>query len=240
MRVATWNVNSVKQRVPRLLPWLDQRQPDVVCLQETKLADDAFDELLGDELASRGYAFARHGEVQWNGVAILSPRGLSRLWRRYASQQYTSRAKELLAICRTAASSTGTGCFLSSSKKDWERLAFSTNRPPWALSSSMNMDVSGYAGLRGRFWSLLDLKGKATAGYPLGLVADGRHLLAANRYFKPPEPCMKGFPQLDLAVVGANCLCLEIEQDKPRARPVGNADGNWRASWRWPEARLDN
>jgi exodeoxyribonuclease-3 len=76
MRVATWNVNSVKQRVPRLLPWLDERQPDVVCLQETKLADDAFDQLLGDELAGRGYAFARHGEVQWNGVAILSRTGL--------------------------------------------------------------------------------------------------------------------------------------------------------------------
>jgi exodeoxyribonuclease-3 len=76
VRVATWNVNSVKQRVPRLLPWLDQRQPDVVCLQETKLGDDAFDQLLGDELASRGYAFARHGELQWNGVAILSRAGL--------------------------------------------------------------------------------------------------------------------------------------------------------------------
>jgi exodeoxyribonuclease III len=76
MRVATWNVNSAKQRVPRLLPWLDQRQPDVLCLQETKLTDDAFDQLLGDELASRGYAFARHGEVQWNGVAILSRLGL--------------------------------------------------------------------------------------------------------------------------------------------------------------------
>ena len=47
MRVATWNVNSVKQRVPRLLPWLDQRRPDVVCLQETKLTDTAFTELLG-------------------------------------------------------------------------------------------------------------------------------------------------------------------------------------------------
>jgi exodeoxyribonuclease-3 len=76
VRVATWNVNSVKQRVPRLLPWLDQRQPDVVCLQETKLADEAFDLLLGDELASRGYEFARHGEGQWNGVAILSRTGL--------------------------------------------------------------------------------------------------------------------------------------------------------------------
>jgi exodeoxyribonuclease-3 len=76
VRIATWNVNSVKQRVPRLLPWLDQRQPDVVCLQETKLADDAFAELLGDELATRGYAVAVHGEATWNGVAILSRVGL--------------------------------------------------------------------------------------------------------------------------------------------------------------------
>jgi exodeoxyribonuclease III len=76
VRVATWNVNSVKQRAPRLLAWLDQRQPDVVCLQETKLADDTFCQMLGDELASRGYAVALHGEVQWNGVAILSRTGL--------------------------------------------------------------------------------------------------------------------------------------------------------------------
>jgi exodeoxyribonuclease III len=76
MRVATWNVNSVKQRVPRLLPWLDQRQPDVVCLQETKLSDEAFTTLLGDELGARGYAAALYGEAQWNGVAILSKVGL--------------------------------------------------------------------------------------------------------------------------------------------------------------------
>ncbi len=76
VRVATWNVNSVKQRVPRLLPWLDQRQPDVVCLQETKLTDDAFRELLGEELARRGYAVALYGEARWNGVAILSRMGL--------------------------------------------------------------------------------------------------------------------------------------------------------------------
>jgi exodeoxyribonuclease-3 len=76
MRIATWNVNSVKQRVPRLLPWLDKRRPDVVCLQETKLTDDAFDELLGDELEQRGYEAAAHGEQAWNGVAILSRVGL--------------------------------------------------------------------------------------------------------------------------------------------------------------------
>jgi len=76
VRIATWNVNSVKQRVPRLLPWLDQRAPDVVCLQETKLADEAFTALLGDALAERGYQVALHGEVQWNGVALMSRVGL--------------------------------------------------------------------------------------------------------------------------------------------------------------------
>ncbi len=76
LRIATWNVNSVKQRLPRLLPWLDERSPDVVCLQETKLADDAFRELLEDELAQRDYAVALHGEATWNGVAILSRAGL--------------------------------------------------------------------------------------------------------------------------------------------------------------------
>jgi exodeoxyribonuclease III len=81
MRIATWNVNSVKQRLPRLLPWLDERQPDVVCLQETKLADDVFSELLGAELDKRGYAVALHGEATWNGVAILSKAGLDEVER---------------------------------------------------------------------------------------------------------------------------------------------------------------
>jgi exodeoxyribonuclease III len=76
VRIATWNVNSVKQRVPRLLPWLDERQPDVVCLQEIKLTQEAFADLLGAELEARGYAFAAHGQPQWNGVAILSRAGL--------------------------------------------------------------------------------------------------------------------------------------------------------------------
>ena len=76
MRIATWNVNSVRSRLPRLLPWLDQRQPDVVCLQETKLSDDAFDELLTGPLAERGYQVAHHGEGRWNGVALVSRVGL--------------------------------------------------------------------------------------------------------------------------------------------------------------------
>src|SRR3954464_14182212 len=62
--------------MPRLLAWLDQRGRAVVSLQETKLADDKFAALLGDELAGRGYAVAAHGEAAWNGVAILSRVGL--------------------------------------------------------------------------------------------------------------------------------------------------------------------
>ena len=76
MRIVTWNVNSAKIRIPRLFPWLDERRPDVLCLQETKLADDAFDEQLGDDIRARGYEYAHYGEGRWNGVAILSRVGL--------------------------------------------------------------------------------------------------------------------------------------------------------------------
>jgi exodeoxyribonuclease III len=73
VRIATWNVNSVMARLPRLLGWLDEAAPDVVCLQETKVADDAFP---ADEVAALGYAVAHHGEGRWNGVAVLSRVGL--------------------------------------------------------------------------------------------------------------------------------------------------------------------
>src|SRR3954447_602885 len=76
MRIATWNVNSVKQRLPRLLPWLDERQPDIVGLQEPKLTDEAFADLLQGELTARGYEVATCGEAAWNGVALLSRVGL--------------------------------------------------------------------------------------------------------------------------------------------------------------------
>jgi exodeoxyribonuclease III len=76
VRLATWNVNSVRSRLPRLLPWLDARAPDVLCLQETKLPPDAFDELIRPALSERGYAVAHHGEGRWNGVAIASRVGL--------------------------------------------------------------------------------------------------------------------------------------------------------------------
>lgn len=71
--IATWNVNSVGARLPRLLGWLEQRSPDVVALQETKCADDAFPH---PELNALGYEAMHVGDGRWNGVAILSRIGL--------------------------------------------------------------------------------------------------------------------------------------------------------------------
>ncbi|GAA2261630.1 exodeoxyribonuclease III [Actinomadura luteofluorescens] len=73
MRLATWNVNSVKARLPRLLAWLDETKPDVVCLQETKCRADLFPAAEVEEL---GYATAAHGDGRWNGVAVLSRVGI--------------------------------------------------------------------------------------------------------------------------------------------------------------------
>lgn len=74
LRLATWNVNSLKARLPRVEEWIDEFHPDVLCLQETKLADHAFPDLVFRE---RGYESAHHGQGQWNGVAVLSKVGLS-------------------------------------------------------------------------------------------------------------------------------------------------------------------
>jgi exodeoxyribonuclease-3 len=69
MRIATWNVNSIKQRMDCLIAWLKERAPDIVCLQETKCLDDAFPR---EPIESLGYNVAVHGQKAFNGVAILS------------------------------------------------------------------------------------------------------------------------------------------------------------------------
>jgi exodeoxyribonuclease-3 len=69
MRIATWNVNSIKQRIGNTVAWLTARQPDIVCLQETKCVDEAFPR---DAFEALGYNVAVHGQKAFNGVAILS------------------------------------------------------------------------------------------------------------------------------------------------------------------------
>jgi exodeoxyribonuclease-3 len=69
MRIASWNINSLRRRQDRLLSWLSDSAPDIVCLQETKCADEQFPELV---LRSAGYHCAFHGQKSYNGVAILA------------------------------------------------------------------------------------------------------------------------------------------------------------------------
>src|SRR5919204_3291826 len=74
MRIATWNVNSLKARLEKVLWWLERARPDVLLMQETKLADA---EAPADAFAAAGYALAHHGEGTWNGVAIASRCGIA-------------------------------------------------------------------------------------------------------------------------------------------------------------------
>ena len=69
MRIATWNVNSLKARLDRVLEWLDRAQPDVLLMQETKLSDEDAPVM---PFQMRGYSLVHHGEGRWNGVAIAS------------------------------------------------------------------------------------------------------------------------------------------------------------------------
>ncbi len=98
MRIATWNVNSMKARMPRLLAWLDQRQPDVLLVQETKCADDGWPALL---LQERGYESAHLGTGRWNGVGVLSRVGLSEVTYGLADQPAYEGKQEARALGAT-------------------------------------------------------------------------------------------------------------------------------------------
>lgn len=74
MRIATWNVNSLRARLDKVWWWLERARPDVLLMQETKLADA---DAPTAEFAARGYALAHHGEGRWNGVAVASRVGLA-------------------------------------------------------------------------------------------------------------------------------------------------------------------
>ena len=69
MKIATYNVNGIRSRLPNLLEWLQREAPDAVCLQELKAADEAFPSLA---IRSAGYGAVWNGQKSWNGVAILA------------------------------------------------------------------------------------------------------------------------------------------------------------------------
>lgn len=97
MRFATWNVNSLNARQERVDAWLADVAPDVLCMQETKLADDAFPQLAFE---AAGYEASHHGEGRWNGVAILSKVGLSDVIAGFADDdEPDADARILTATC---------------------------------------------------------------------------------------------------------------------------------------------
>jgi exodeoxyribonuclease-3 len=95
VRLATWNVNSVKARLPRLLEWLDEAKPDIVCLQEIKTTSALFPEAEVNEL---GYEVAAHGDGRWNGVALLSSVGLENISRGFPGEPSYAGEQEALTL----------------------------------------------------------------------------------------------------------------------------------------------
>ena len=96
MRIATWNVNSLNARLPRVLEWLEGQQPDVLCIQETKLADEAFPT---GAFADLGYDAAHHGDGRWNGVGIASRVGVDDPIRGLGSSEDDHGCRIVAATC---------------------------------------------------------------------------------------------------------------------------------------------
>ncbi len=97
LRIATWNVNSVKARLPNVLEWLEQAKPDVVLLQEIKCQDDGFPVM---EFESAGWNVAVHGQKSYNGVAILSRHAMDNVQRRLPGDDSDEQARYIQADIR--------------------------------------------------------------------------------------------------------------------------------------------
>jgi exodeoxyribonuclease III len=96
MRIATWNVNSLNARLPRVEEWIEYAHPDVLCMQETKLADTAFPAMA---LSALGYESAPHGDGRWNGVAIVSRVGLEDVETGFGNGADEQGARLVAATC---------------------------------------------------------------------------------------------------------------------------------------------
>jgi exodeoxyribonuclease-3 len=99
MRIVTWNVNSIKQRLDHLLTFLKSADPDVVCLQELKCIDEAFPRA---EVEAAGYNVATHGQKAYNGVAILSKRPLEDIRRGLPGDEADDHARYIEGVISTA------------------------------------------------------------------------------------------------------------------------------------------
>jgi exodeoxyribonuclease-3 len=123
MRIATWNVNSIKQRSENLLAWLAERQPDVVCLQETKCIDAAFPR---EAIEALGYNVAVHGQKAFNGVAILSKLPFDEVTPRLPGDDEDVHARFLEAVISTSGGVVRVACIYlpNGNPPDGEKYAY--------------------------------------------------------------------------------------------------------------------
>jgi exodeoxyribonuclease III len=96
VRLATWNVNSLGARLPRVTEWIAAQEPDVLCMRETKLADDKFP---AEAFAELGYETVHHGDGRWNGVAIISRLGVDDPVRGFDSEEDDHGCRIVAATC---------------------------------------------------------------------------------------------------------------------------------------------
>ncbi|HEX2655629.1 MAG TPA: exodeoxyribonuclease III [Xanthobacteraceae bacterium] len=107
MRIATWNVNSINQRVDNVVTWLSERQPDLVCLQETKCIDEKFPR---EPFEALGYNVAVHGQKTFNGVAIISKLPFDEVTPRLPGDDFDEQARFLEVVVSVKGGVVRVGC----------------------------------------------------------------------------------------------------------------------------------
>lgn len=98
MKIATWNVNSIKARLHAVTAWLESEKPDIACLQEIKTVDDGFPRL---EIEAMGYHVETHGQKSYNGVALLSKYPLEDIRRGLPGDDSDEQARYIEAVAST-------------------------------------------------------------------------------------------------------------------------------------------
>ena len=141
MRIATWNVNSVRQRLENLAAWLREREPDIVCLQETKCVDESFPR---EPFEALGYNVAVHGQKNFNGVAIFSKLPFDEVTPRLPGDPEDDHARFIEAVV-----STGSGVVRVAS------IYLPNGNPPrhGQICLQNQMDESGFLNMRASGWS---------------------------------------------------------------------------------------
>jgi exodeoxyribonuclease-3 len=126
MLIATWNVNSVNQRIDNLTAWIKAREPDIICLQETKCVDDAFPR---EPLEALGYNVAVHGQKTFNGVAILSKLPFDEVTPRLPGGDVDDHARFIEAVVSTHDGVVRVGCLYlpNGNPPDTEKYTYKIN-----------------------------------------------------------------------------------------------------------------